>query len=136
MKKVDHIAIAVADLETAERAYKDCLELEWQGREEVAAQKVLTSVFRAGETRVELITPTSEDSPISAFLRKRGNGLHHICFEVADIEAEVARLKEKGVRLLNETPRPGIEGSRVVFLHPQEVAGVLVELVEKKQPER
>jgi methylmalonyl-CoA/ethylmalonyl-CoA epimerase len=129
--RLDHIAIAVSDLDAAEAAYQ-ALGLEWKGREEVSSQKVLTSIFQSGDSRVELITPTTADSPISAFLAKKGPGLHHICFEVADIEAEITRLKSAGFRLLNEIPRPGIEGSRVAFLHPASAAGVLVEIVEKE----
>jgi methylmalonyl-CoA/ethylmalonyl-CoA epimerase len=129
--RLDHIAIAVSDLDAAETAYK-ALGLPWKGREEVPDQKVLTSLFQSGDSRVELITPTADDSPIAGFLAKKGSGLHHICFEVPDIEAEITRLKSEGFRLLNETPRPGIEGSRVVFLHPASAAGVLVELVEKE----
>lgn len=133
MLRIDHIAVAVTDLDASENAYRDTLELIWVGREEVVSQKVRTSIFRVGESRVELLTPTAPDSPIAGFLEKRGPGLHHICFEVEDIEAEIARLKNRGARLLNETPRPGVEGSRIVFLHPKEAAGVLIELVERKR---
>ena len=131
MKRMNHIAIAVADLDAAEKIYREILKLEWKGREEVADQKVMTSIFRAGESRVELICPTAEDSPIAAFLTRRGNGLHHICFEVENIKAEMERLKSRGVRLLSEKPTTGVGGSRVVFLHPKDAEGVLVELVEK-----
>ena len=131
MKRIDHVAVAVSDLDAAEAAYNDLLNLEWKGREEVAGQKVLTSIFQVGESWLELISPTAEDSTIAAFLRKRGQGLHHICFEVDDIEAEIARLKKKGARLLNETPTDGVGGTRIAFLHPKETAGVLIELVEK-----
>ena len=131
MKKLDHIAIAVADLDAAESAYKEVLNLDWKGREEVTGQRVMTSIFKAGESRLELISPTSEDSPIAGFLQKKGSGLHHICLEVEDIEAEITRLKSRGTRLLNETPAAGIGGTRIAFLHPKEAAGVLIELVEK-----
>ncbi|RJP80210.1 MAG: methylmalonyl-CoA epimerase [Candidatus Zixiibacteriota bacterium] len=133
MKKLDHIAIAVPDLDAAERIWREALQLEWKGWEEVPEQKVLTSIFRAGVTRLELITPTAEDSPITGFLERRGPGLHHICFEVDDLEAEMERLKEQGIRLLNEAPRAGVGGSRVVFLHPKDTGGVLVEVMEKKK---
>ena len=131
MKRLNHIAIAVSDLDAAEQTYRDVLGLEWQGREEVVSQKVMTSTFGIGESQVELINPTAEDSPIAAYLAKRGNGLHHICFEVDDIEAETERLKRRGVRLLSEKPTAGVRGSKVVFLHPKDANGVLVELVEK-----
>ncbi|HEX7343514.1 MAG TPA: methylmalonyl-CoA epimerase [bacterium] len=131
MNRINHIAIAVTDLEAAETTYRDVLGLEWQGREEVVSQKVMTSIFRMGESRVELISPTAEDSPIAAFLAKRGNGLHHICFEVENIEAEMQRLKSRGARLLSEKPTAGVGKSKVIFLRPQDAHGVLVELVEK-----
>lgn len=131
MKRLDHIAIAVSDLDKAEAAYSHLLNLTWKGREEVSGQKVMASIFQIGENRIELISPTVEDSPIAAFLQKRGSGLHHLCFQVDNIEEEISRLKNEGARLLNESPVEGIEGSRVAFLHPQEAAGVLIELVEK-----
>jgi len=133
MKRIDHIAIAVSDLDAAETTYRDVLDLNWQGREEVGGQKVITSIFDVGESRVELITPTSDESPIAGFLKKKGQGLHHICFEVDDIEAEMKALHQKGAVLLNETPADGIEGSRVAFLHPKSGAGVLIELTEKRK---
>jgi len=131
MMRLDHVAIAVRNLDAAEEAYRSLLGLEWEGREEVAYQKVSTSIFQAGDCRVELITPTAEDSPIAAFLSKRGPGLHHICFAVDDIEAEIARLKGKGAKLLNQQPVSGVGGTRIAFLHPEDAAGVLVELVQK-----
>ncbi len=131
MKKIDHVAIAVADLDAAESAYRDVMELEWEGREEVTGQKVMASIFNIGECRIELISPTSDESPIAGFIQKKGSGLHHICFEVDDIEAEMVKLKAKGARLLNETPAEGVGGSRVAFLHPKSGAGVLIELTVK-----
>ncbi len=133
MKKIDHIAIAVSDLDAAELTYCDLLGLEWQEREEIKGQKVLASIFKVGESRIELISPTADDSPIAAFIAKKGGGLHHICFEVDDIEAEMSRLQEKGAKLLNDTPTTGVGGSRIVFLHPKSAAGVLIELMEKNQ---
>ncbi len=132
MKRIDHIAIAVSNLDAAEKIYRDVLGLAWEGREEVVGQKVMASIFKVGESRVELICPTAQDSPIAAFLTKRGSGLHHICFEVNDIEAEMQRLKRRGVRLLSEKPTAGVGGSKVVFLYPKDAAGVLVELVVKE----
>ena len=87
-------------------------------------------MFPVGESRIELLEPMGEDTPVAGFLAKRGPGIHHICFEVEDIEAEVERLRELGVRLLSETPQPGAHGSRVMFIHPKDSGGVLVELNE------
>ncbi len=131
MKKIHHIAVAVADLDTAENFYRDILGLDWRGREEVTGQKVIVSIFDLGGTRIELVCPTAEDSPVSGFLKKRGDGLHHICLEVPDLDAALADLKRRGIRLLNETPVSGAEGTRVAFVHPRAAAGVLIELVEK-----
>lgn len=131
MKTLHHVAIAVTDLDAAEEIYRNLLQLEWIGREEVAGQKVMTSIFQVAQSRIELISPTAHDSPIASFLQKKGPGLHHICFEVDDIKAEISRLKRGGARLLNETPVPGVGGTRVAFLHPRSTAGVLIELVEK-----
>jgi methylmalonyl-CoA/ethylmalonyl-CoA epimerase len=131
MKTIHHIAIAVSDLDAAENIYRDFLGLKWERREEVPGHKVMTSIFRAGESRVELISPTSADSPMAGFLSKKGPGLHHICFEVDDLEAEMAKLKTKGMRFLSDTPDQGVGGTRIVFLHPKDAAGVLIELVQK-----
>ena len=93
----------------------------------------MASIFKIGESRIELIAPTADDSPIAAFIAKKGGGLHHVCFEVDDIEAEMSLLKEKGAQLLNDTPVAGVGGSRVAFVHPRSAAGVLIELVQKRK---
>jgi methylmalonyl-CoA/ethylmalonyl-CoA epimerase len=133
MTRLNHIAIAVADLAAAENIYRDVLKLPWQGREEVVSQKVITSIFDAGQSRIELLQPTSEDSPIAAYLQKRGPGLHHIALEVEDIHAEMVRLNAQGVQLLNDQPSFGVGETKIAFLHPKDTGGVLVELVQSNK---
>jgi methylmalonyl-CoA/ethylmalonyl-CoA epimerase len=131
VRKIHHIAVAVSDLDEAESIYRDGFGLDWKGREEVSGQKVTVSIFEIGGSRIELVCPAAEDSPVAGFLEKRGNGLHHICIEVPDLNAALADLKNKGIHLLNETPVAGAGGTRVAFVHPRSAAGVLIELVEK-----
>ncbi len=130
---VSHIGIAVADLDEGIRKYALLLGQEPGQIEEVADQKVRVAIFgdSAGGGRVELLAPTSEDSPISKFLERKGGGLHHICVYVEDIEKKLAELKAAGIRLIDEVPRVGAEGSRIAFVHPADVGGVLIELEER-----
>lgn len=125
--KIDHIGVAVVSIDDALGIYR-ALGLEEKHREEVPSQKVLTAFLPAGDSRIELLEPTAEDSPIAKFLMKRGQGVHHICFGVRDIEAAVADLQQKGFRLINSRPAPGADGKKVVFLHPDSGNGVLIEL--------
>jgi len=127
-KGLDHIAIAVKDLDAAIHTYKDVLGLELAELEEVAEQQVKVAIFGHGLGRVELICPTVSDSGVARFLEKRGEGLHHICIEVEDIEATMAELKAQGAPLLDAAPRPGAGGAKVAFVHPKGACGVLVEL--------
>jgi methylmalonyl-CoA/ethylmalonyl-CoA epimerase len=134
---LDHIGIAVADLREALAFYRDALGLEIEPPEEVASQRVRAHVILAGEAALELLEATADDSPIAKFVAKRGPGLHHITLRVDDIRAALARLAARGVRLIDETPRPGAHGSLVAFIHPSSAHGVLVELVEgSKEPRR
>ena len=128
--KIDHIGIATNGIDDAARFYLDSLGLQIEHVEEVASQKVRVAMLPLGESRVELIEPTSEDSPISRFLAKRGPGIHHIAVRVEDIRASLAELKEKGARLIDEEPRTGAGGCLVAFIHPSSTGGVLLELVE------
>lgn len=128
--KIDHLGIATRGIEEALRFWEDALGLENVHTETVDDQKVRVAMLPLGESRIELLEPTSDDSPISRFLDKRGGGLHHIAIRVDDIEAALARLKEKGMRLIDETPRIGAEGCRVAFVHPTSANGVLLELVQ------
>ena len=125
---IDHIGIAVADLEASLRFFRDALGLELERPEEVPSQRVRAHFLAAGESTFELLEATSADSPISKFVSKRGPGLHHVAVRVDDIVAALAELKARGVRLIDEVPRPGAHNSLVAFLHPSSTHGVLVEL--------
>jgi len=129
MTKLDHIGIAVRSLDAA-RIYED-LGLTIGHTEVVETQKVRTAFLSVGDSNLELLEPTDADSPIAKFIEKRGEGIHHICLRVDDIDAHLARLKEKGYRLINDAPVPGAHGCRVAFLHPAAGNGVLIELSEK-----
>jgi methylmalonyl-CoA epimerase len=132
LENLYHVAIAVRDLSAVEEVYKTALGLRVEHREVVEDQGVKTSMLvpEGGGTAIELLEPMDENSPISKFLDKRGEGIHHICFKVDDIEAVLERLKKQGVRLIDESPRPGAYNSRVAFIHPKAMNGVLVELAE------
>jgi methylmalonyl-CoA/ethylmalonyl-CoA epimerase len=125
---LDHIGIAVANLEEALRFYRDALGLEIETPEEVPSQHVRAHFIGAGESALELLEATDAESPIAKYVARRGPGLHHITLRVDDIAAALARLKARGVRLIDETPRPGAHGSLVAFIHPASAHGVLVEL--------
>ena len=130
INKINHIAIAVQSLEEHVPFYRDVLNLEYGGTEVVEDQKVRLAVFRVGEVQIELMEPTDPDSTICAFIENRGEGLHHISFQVDDIEKQIAELKQKQVRMIDEIPRRGAHGSRVAFLHPKSSAKVLTELTQ------
>jgi methylmalonyl-CoA/ethylmalonyl-CoA epimerase len=129
-KGLDHVAIVVKDLEAAIRLYRDTLGLELAHVEEVPEQQVTTAIFGHGMGRVELICPTTKDSGVARYLEKRGEGLHHICIEVEDIEAAMAALRAVGAPLIDQAPKPGAGGARVAFVHPKGTHGVLTELRE------
>ena len=130
MTGVDHIGIAVEKLEDALPFWRDQLGLELVVIEEVPSEKVRVAFLRAGSTRIELLEPTSPDSPIAKALAKRGPGIHHVALEVDDIVARMAALKAAGRPAMDEKPRPGAEGCMVTFLHPKTAGGVLVELTQ------
>jgi methylmalonyl-CoA/ethylmalonyl-CoA epimerase len=131
-KKLSHIGIAVANLKEAVEVFSTVLGNEPDAFEEVADQKIKTAIFSTGESCVELLEGTTSDSPISKFLEKRGPGIHHMSFEVDDLEQELARLKDEGIRLVDEKPRVGAEGALIAFIHPKSTAGILIELQQKK----
>jgi methylmalonyl-CoA/ethylmalonyl-CoA epimerase len=128
--KVDHIGIATHQIDEALRLWRDTLGLQIEHTEDVAQQGVRVAMLPIGETHIELLEPLSQDSPVGKFLQKRGPGLHHIAVRVADIRASLAQLKEKGTRLIDETPRAGAGGCLVAFIHPSSTNGVLLELVQ------
>ena len=130
MKGLDHVAILVSDLDAAIRLYRDVYGLELAEVEEVPSEKVRVAIFGHGAGRIELVSPSGPDSPMAKAIEKRGEGLHHICLEVPDIEKAMAALKEQGAPLLDEKPRPGAGGARVAFVHPKSTGGALLELCQ------
>lgn len=131
--KINHLGIATKGIEEALKFYENALGLKNVHTEVVEDQKVRVAMLPIGETRIELLEPTSEDSPISKFLEKRGGGIHHIAVEVEDIEAALLKLKSEGARLIDEQPRIGAENCLVAFVHPSSTSGVLLELVQKQE---
>lgn len=129
---LDHIGIAVSDIDAALRFYRDALGLHIEAPEHVETQRVRAYFIPAGESAIELLEATAPDSPIAKYVDKKGPGLHHITLRVDDLAAVLVQLKSRGVRLIDDEPRPGAHGSRVAFIHPAAAHGVLVELVEKK----
>ena len=128
--KIDHIGIATRGIEEAMAFYRDALGLAVTETEEVAEQRVRVAMLPVGESRIELLEATSDDSPIARFLEKRGPGIHHIAVRVDDIRAALANLNQKGARLIDEEPREGAGGCLVAFVHPSSSGGVLLELVQ------
>ena len=129
--KIDHLGIAVNSMEEGKQFWSEVLGLSFEGEETVAAQKVTTGFLPVGESEVELLESTSPDGPVAMYIAKRGQGIQHVAFRVENIEEALAELKEKGVRLIDETPRQGAGGARIAFLHPKATNGVLVELCER-----
>ncbi|RJP84891.1 MAG: methylmalonyl-CoA epimerase [Desulfobacteraceae bacterium] len=129
--KIDHIGIAVNSIESGKKFWSDVLGLDFEGAETVEAQKVKTAFFPVGGSEVELLESTAPDGPIAKYIEKKGEGIQHIAFRVDDIENSLAELKQKGVRLIDETPRIGAGGAKIAFLHPKATSGVLVELCER-----
>lgn len=134
MLKVEHIGIAVKNLSESILLFEKLLNSPCYKTEEVASEKVSTAFFSQGETKIELVASTDTESVIAKFIAKKGEGLHHIAFDVADIYAEMERLKAEGFILLNETPKKGADNKLVCFLHPKTTNGVLIELCQSLQP--
>lgn len=128
--KIDHIGIATDELDKTTALWRDALGLEPDATEEIASQGVRVAMLPIGESHIELLEPLTQDSPVARFLGKRGPGIHHIAIRVDDIRAAMTRLKEKGARLIDETPRLGAGGCLVAFIHPSSANGVLLELVQ------
>ncbi|HSR46523.1 MAG TPA: methylmalonyl-CoA epimerase [Anaerolineales bacterium] len=135
IKRIDHVAIVVEDIEAALGFWRDSLGLPLTHVEDVPDQESVVAFLPTGESEVELVKPTSETSGVARFLSRRGPGIHHICFEVTDLEACLDRLAEAGVRLINRDPILGTAGKRIAFIHPESTHGVLVELYELTQDE-
>lgn len=130
IKKIDHIGIAVRDLETQVTFYKDILGLDFHGYEELPDRGLKVAIFVVNDVRIELLKSTSDSSAIAKFIEKKGEGIHHIAFCTCDAQAELDRLKAAGVKLIDESPKPGAEGLKVAFLHPKSTFKVLMELCE------
>jgi methylmalonyl-CoA/ethylmalonyl-CoA epimerase len=131
---LDHIGIAVKNIEEAVKTYESLLGKSCYKKEIVDGESVETTFFEAGESKLELLAATTADSVITSFIERRGEGIHHIAFRVENLEAEIGRLKKEGFRLINETPKMGADNKRIVFLHPKSSHGVLVELCESVKP--
>ena len=130
LTKINHIGIAVTSLDETIPFYRDNLGMAFAGIEEVTEQKVRVAMLRIGESMIELLEPTSEDSPVAKFIEKNGAGIHHIAYEVADIEVAIAKLLADGARMIDEKPRLGAHDSRIAFVHPKSSKGVLTELCQ------
>jgi lactoylglutathione lyase/methylmalonyl-CoA/ethylmalonyl-CoA epimerase len=131
IKKINHIGIAVNSIEDALKLYTDALGLKVKDIEIVEAQKVRTAIIPVGEGKIELLESTDPEGVIAKYIEKRGEGLHHLALEVSDVQQALDTLREKGIQLIDETPRIGVEGTRIAFLHPKETK-VLIELVEPR----
>jgi methylmalonyl-CoA/ethylmalonyl-CoA epimerase len=129
-RRIDHIGIAVADLEAAIAVHQEIYGMHIAHRETVVEQGVEAVLFDVGENHVELLRPLGDETPVGRFLERRGPGLHHVAYQVADLDAALAQLREEGVRMIDSVPRTGIRGSRVAFVHPSASGSVLTELVE------
>jgi len=129
--KIDHLGIAVNSIDEGKKVWSDILGLAFEGAETVAEQKVTTAFFPVSESEVELLESTAPDGPVAKYIEKRGAGIQHVAFRVENIDAALAELKEKGVKLIDQEPRIGAGGARIAFLHPKATGGVLVELCER-----
>ena len=132
MKKIEHIGIAVKNLNNANFLFRKLFGVDNYKEEVVESEGVSTSFYMIGETKVELLEATSESSPINKFINKRGEGVHHIAFEVENIESEIQRLKSEGFKLINDFPKDGADNKRIAFIHPKDTSGVLIELCQEK----
>lgn len=130
MNKIEHIGIAVKNLDLSNEIFEDILGTSSYKTEKVESEGVSTSFFKIGPNKIELLEATREDSPIAKFIEKKGEGIHHIAFAVDNVEEEISRLQAKGYRLINETPKKGADNKRIAFLHPKSSNGVLIELCQ------
>jgi len=130
ISKINHIGIAVQSIEATLPFYREQLGMEFLGSEEVVEQKVKVAMLAVGESKIELLEPTSPDSPVAKFLEKNGQGIHHVAYEVADIEAALVKMLAEGARMIDEKPRTGAHGTLIAFVHPKSSHGVLTELCQ------
>jgi methylmalonyl-CoA/ethylmalonyl-CoA epimerase len=130
--QINHIGIAVNSLDEQIEFYRDVLKLEFEGIEEVSDQMVRVGMFKVGEVRVELLEPTSPDSPIAKFLEKKGEGMHHIAYETDQIENKISELKNAGIQMIDDNPRQGAHDTRIAFIHPRSSGRVLTEICQHK----
>jgi methylmalonyl-CoA/ethylmalonyl-CoA epimerase len=130
LTKINHIGVAVTCIEEALPYYRDQLGMNYEGEEVVAEQKVKVAFLQIGESRIELLEPTSDESPVAGFLKKNGPGVHHIAYEVDDLEGALQKLEAQGVRLIDKEPRKGAHGTKIAFVHPKASGGVLTELCQ------
>ena len=131
-RKINHIGIAVKSIESVFEFYNKTLGLEYLGEEEVVEQKVKVAFFQSGESRIELLEATSDDSPIAKFISKKGEGIHHLAFSSENILDDLENLIENNIKIIDKTPRAGAHNTKIAFLHPKASSGVLVELTENK----
>ena len=131
MRKIEHIGIAVHDIEASNKVFTKIFGKESYKSESVESESVITSFFQVGESKIELVAATNQDSPIAKYLAKNRVGMHHIAFDVADIEAEMKRLQSEGIRTLNDKPKQGADNKLICFLHPKDTNGVLIELCQE-----
>ena len=132
MKKIEHIGVAVSNIEEAEKIFSTIFQQSSYKSEEVFSENVKTTFFKIGESKLELLSATNNQRPIAKFLTKNKEGMHHIAFEVEDIKKEMKRLENEGIRLLNESPKEGADNKLICFLHPKDTCGVLIELSQEK----
>ncbi|MBS1527556.1 MAG: methylmalonyl-CoA epimerase [Bacteroidetes bacterium] len=133
MNKIEHIGIAVKDIAAAGKLYEALLNTPVYKVEEVASERVKTAFLQSGPNKIELVEAMSPESPVAKFIEKKGEGIHHIAFDVEDIEAEMQRLKAEGFLLLNDKPKPGADNKLVCFIHPKSTNGVLIELCQERR---
>lgn len=132
MKKIEHLGIAVRDIDASNEVFSKLLGESHYKIEEVESEGVKTSFFKVGDNKIELLEATNENSPIAKFIERKGEGIHHVAFEVDDIYKEIKRLKKEGFRVLNETPKNGADNKLIAFLHPKSTNGVLIELCQER----
>ena len=131
MRKIEHIGIAVQDIEASNKVFSKIFGKKSYKSESVESESVITSFFQVGESKIELVAATNQDSPIAKYLAKNREGMHHIAFDVADIKAEMKRLQSEGIRTLNDQPKHGADNKLICFLHPKDTNGVLIELCQE-----